>query len=401
VDGRIAEGAPPVRHLDDVPSVAKASPPSMAPIVALILSPLLCGAQGVNLSGNFPRPESLRSPEAITGAIIGFVIACWLAVDSWLLQRKINALEQTRETSTNDLVASAQRPSDWLSALMLVLPVASGAFGWFARDLGLTNLVADLVGSGVIIATGILGYFNIRQLSLRIEARRSESKLAHSPMFAYLTIVGFWIIGYPVHFLLRRNLGGRNWIVPALLAMAAYLAPFGRELFGAGELPSVDDREVLSLVRQMVEDEPMMKPATVSDPVQVKFDEANQTRTGRCTVTTKFGKEPVNYKIEWQDRKTGMWQVSVADRLPMVNAPEVLDFIKDILRDRLWDGNRIRLDPVIIRNAEQTGYDPIKQQRMGKARASAGRGDGDITYIITWADAERKQFNVEVNGRPR
>ena len=62
---------------------------------------------------------------------------------------------------------------------------------------------------------------------------------------------------------------------------------------------------------------------------------------GQCTNKSKFGEEKTPYKIDWRkDRKKGIWQVQVLDRLPLVNImPEVLDLVRKILEDD-WAGQR-------------------------------------------------------------
>ena len=166
-------------------------------------------------------------------------------------------------------------------------------------------------------------------------------------------------------------------------------------------MPSVDDAEVLSLLKGLLEDEPMMRPVTVKQAVEMSFDAALQKRMGQCTITTKFGEEKVPYKIDWQDRSRGLWQVQILDRLPMVHAPEVLGLVKTVLEDEwIRKANRNDLAPLRVQAPIQTSYDAVRQQRTGSATVRTAKGEVPITFVIEWAQPNRKLFHVQVLGNP-
>jgi hypothetical protein len=405
VDGSFAEGTPPEAPLprfeEETPSIVKAETtgPSCPALLLVGLSTFLCASQGAATNFGKPGGINFKSEETVFGAIVGFVIGLALAVDHWFFQRKLNKPAQIPGEDQGEPPGPAPRPNDGISLAMVLLPIVAGVLMWFASPLRLTQMHVSLIGSGAVVATAALGYFSIRQMALRENRAASHYHGGlSSPAFMYLAMLFLWIILYPVHFVIRWRMGGRNLIIPGLIATVIYCAPMAQPFLVEAELPPVDDAEVLTLVRQMVEDEPMMKPATVRNPAEVSFDAAQQKRMGRCTISTKFGEEPVSYKIDWQNRQQGIWQVQVLDRLPFVDAPEVLELVRNDLAFRPLNG-RIRLDPVVLRNPVQTGYDAAKQQRTGRVTASAGRGNADVTYLIIWADAERKTFNVQVNGK--
>jgi hypothetical protein len=406
VDGSFAEGAPPEtppvpRFDEDAPSIVKAEAtgPSCPAWLLAGLSAFLCASQGAMANFGKPGGFSFKSEESAFGGIVGLVIGLALAVDHWLFQKKLNKPAKIPGEDGGELPDPVPPPNEWMPLAMLILPVVAGVLMWFASPLRLTETYVALIGSGAVVATAVLGYFSIRQMALRVDRTVSYHGALSNPAFTYLAMLFLWIILYPIHFVIRWRMGGKNLIIPGLIATAVYCSQIAQPFLVDAELPPVDDAEVLTLVRQMVEDEPMMKPATIRNPVEVSFDLALQKRIGRCTINTKFGEEPVSYTIDWQDRKQRIWQVHVLDRLPFVDAPEVLNFVKDLLHGGLWDNGRIRLDPVVLRNPVQTGYDAARQRRTGRVSASAGRGEANVTYVITWADADRKLFNVQVNGK--
>lgn len=399
--GSFAEGTPPEPPLsrfdEDTPSIVKAGTtgrPSCPAALLVGMSTLLCAGQGAMASFGDAGRFNFKSEETFFGAVVGFVIGLALAVDHWFFQRKLNKPARIPGEDDGEPSGPVPRLSEWTSMAMLILPIVAGVLIWFAPSLRLTQTHDALIGSGAVVGTAVLGYFSIRQMALRENRAASHYHGGlSSPAFMYLAMLFLWIILYPVHFVIRWRMGGRNLIIPGLIATVVYCAPMAQPFLVTPELPPVDDAEVLTLVRQMIEDEPQMKPATVRNPVEVSFDAAQQKRMGRCTVRTKFGEEPVSYKIDWRDRQQGIWQVQVLDRLPFVDAPEVLNFVRDLLDDG------IRVEPVVLRNPVQTGYDAARQQRTGRVSASAGRGNADVTYLITWADADRKRFHVNVNGK--
>ncbi len=127
----------------------------------------------------------------------------------------------------------------------------------------------------------------------------------------YLAMLGFWIVCYPVHFAIRRRLGGKNWIVPGLLATAVYCVQIVQPFLVEAELPMVADPEVAGLVKQIMEEDLQRGKVTLKDIAEVSFDAAAQKRVGRCTAVTRFGEEPARFTIDWQDRRSGRWQVLV------------------------------------------------------------------------------------------
>jgi hypothetical protein len=378
--------------------------PPCPPALIVVGSTLLCALQGAMT--NYGKPEWVRmdGPETMFGAIAGFVIGLVLAVDHWWFARKLRMLVITASDDPDaplQIRNPGDRPSEWAPIVMIFLPIASGALAWFAGPLRLNSTEVTYLGSIVVVATAILGYVSARQIRLRCDRHSTYHGAFASPGFVYLGMLFFWIVGYPVHFVTRWRMGGRNLILPALFATAVYVSPILVPFLVEPELPSADETEVLSLVKQIVEREPMARPVVVTDPVETSFDPALQARLCECVISTKFGVEKARYKIDWQDRSQGMWQVLMLDRLPLVDAPEVLGLLQEILEDDwILRANRNDLGPLQIRLPTQTQYDPARQQRTGSAIVRTQKGDVPVTFQIQWHQLDRRQFNVQVFGAP-
>ena len=60
-----------------------------------------------------------------------------------------------------------------------------------------------------------MAYFNMKPMTMR-NPRDMPQSAFNGPVFAYLGLLGFWLICFPGHFVIRSRLGAKNLIVPAL-----------------------------------------------------------------------------------------------------------------------------------------------------------------------------------------
>ncbi len=395
--GSFAEGTPPEaprpRFEEETPSIVKAEAtrPSCPPLLLVGLSPLLCALLGAATTSGGAVGFNFKSTESVVGAVVGFVIGLALAVDQWFFQQKLNQPAQIPGEEDGEPAGPAPPPSEWVSMAMLLMPIAAGVLIWFASPLRLTQTDVALIGPGAVLATAVLGYFSIRQMALRENRAASHYHGGlSSPAYMYLAMLFFWVIIYPVHFVLRWRMGGRNLIVPGLIATAAYCAPMVQPFLVDPDLPPVDDAEVLELVKKLIEEDlPTLRPVKLENAVEVSFDAALQKRVGRCELATKHGKEPAEYTINWQNRKTGIWQVQVPRLLPAVDSPAVIDILKGLVA---LDPR----DPAAILNPVQTAYDPARQKRSGKAMVATRNNLAQIAYTIEWDNRDTGMYRVKI-----
>lgn len=183
-------------------------------------------------------------------------------------------------------------------------------------------------------------------------------------------------------------------LIPALAATAVYLAPMVQPLFTEAELPPADGAEVLTLLKKLIEQEPMMRPVTIRGANEVAFDAAQQKRLAQCKISSKQGEEVVAYRIEWRDRNADIWQVQLLDRLPLVDAPEVLGVLRQIL-----EADPLQREPVVLREPTQLRYDPAKQTRTGNIVVSEGLKERPVIYFIEWENREKTRFRVQIKDR--
>jgi hypothetical protein len=387
----------------DVPSIVKraSAMPNCPPILLVILSGFFVAAQGFAMRSGEPGRVGFRSPTIMIAGAVGAVIGLILAGDYWFFRKQLNRPVEipVGDAAAPDLARTRSSASEWMPISMLILPVFAGLAIWNAQVLRLDSLQQGLIGSTAVIGTAILGYFSTRQMALSLDRDSTYQGPLTNPAFVYLSILGFWIICYPIHFVTRWRMGGRNLIGPGLIATAVYCAPMIQPFLVDPELPAVDHWEVISLVKDMVSNEPRVKPANVQLHVEVSFDAVRQERVGRCTLVSEAGDEPITYTITWQDRRNGRWLVQIVDRLPPVNAPEVIELVKQILRDELLKHNRLALLEPIMRNPVQIRYDRAKHERLGKADVVFNGIETTKYYLISWEDERRTRFHVNIFER--
>src|SRR5262249_40402073 len=159
------------------------------------------------------------------------------------------------------------------------------------------------------------------RLTLRHPGERPSAGPFSPPVGAFLGILALWVLGYPAHFLVRRRLGARNLIAPALVATAVFLAPWLRTWFSEPALPSADDPDVLALVERVIEESPWYQVGkdqigaiALRAPVEVSFDPDGQRRVCRATLISNLGESPLFYTVQWQDRGKRIFAVQVFEK---------------------------------------------------------------------------------------
>jgi hypothetical protein len=130
-----AQAAGPGLLEGELPSIVKRAPrgPACPPVLLMLLSAILCGAGGVAASLGKPGQETVRSDEAIFGAILGGIIGIALAIDHRFFLQRLNT--PVHVPIEGESPRAPRRPSEWIAVAMLVIPVLSALLTWFAADL--------------------------------------------------------------------------------------------------------------------------------------------------------------------------------------------------------------------------------------------------------------------------
>jgi hypothetical protein len=361
--------------------------PPCPPLLLAGLSTLLGGATGAMLGTSRSGRFEFQSIEAFVGAAIGLVVGLALAKDH---VRFVNELKQSRAVAEDGTpTGAAPQPSEAIPIVMLIVPVLAAGVMWFGSSLQLTESMVALVSYASVMTTAVLGYFSIRQIALFAQRSKNHQGALGSPAYMYLATLALWLICFPLHFLARKRMGGSNLVVPGLISTGIFFAPTFKPLFVDAELPRTDSTEVVNLVKQILERDPFMGPVSVKKATEESFDANRQIRVGRCTVATKKGEEEFGFKVTWQNRQTGMWQVELLPMLPPVIAPEVAEDLRDLV-------GRGRRDPVTVRNLAQLSFDPEKQIRVCQATVVTAAGEAQIRFAIAWEDRELGTWRVKL-----
>lgn len=202
---------------------------------------------------------------------------------------------------------------EWLPLAMIALASVAGLLIWQRDALGLLSRTVLQLGVGTVFFTALLGYFDLRQLLLRHPEKNPNGPGNASPAVAsFAMLLALWLLFFPLHFVIRRRYGGRNLIVPGLLASALFLAPAVGAWFAPPELPPGDSPDVMATVQKMFVD----PAAKVTDPVEVSYDREKQRRVMKAVLATPGGGQPFYYLLTWENRDAHRFQVQAFEREP-------------------------------------------------------------------------------------
>jgi hypothetical protein len=308
----------PAAAAEPDPAAARpvAPPPPRLPGSMVVLAPALACAWFGSLVAGGGLSFTPPNPGMLVGGLIGLLIGAAVWFDDRSFQRRLAG-------QAEPLPAKLRPPAEWIAVLMLVLPLIAGVLIWQRDALRLPARVVALLGYGTIVATALLGYADTRQLAASLPGGRPEKGPPANPVGTFFAILVLWMLGYPVHFVARRLLGGKGFFALGLLSTAVFLAPTIGQWLSGPDVPGVGVPEVLAAVKQTLEDSPLYRtnreqigPLTLSDPEEISFDREKQRRVGRVQVTSNLGEQPVFYVIEWQDRGKRLFQIRVSDRQP-------------------------------------------------------------------------------------
>jgi hypothetical protein len=127
---------------------------------------------------------------------------------------------------------------------------------------------------------------------------------------------GWWYFLIPGYIYKRARMLNHS-----LLYFWVWIATFvATVLYSASPtVPKVDDPEIVTTLRQALEESQGLKelgvipPITVTNPTEVRFDRLKQKRIAHATLTTNLGSDQVFYSVEWQNRYVGTFMVRVLE----------------------------------------------------------------------------------------
>ena len=155
-------------------------PPSLVVLFPAIVCTWLGGMGSAD--GHFSI--TALPPSAVIGGCIGLILGLAVYLDNRAVQRRIEAENQSTaldlETATQ-LTSVADRHSNAIAVLMLVLPIVAGTLIWQREMMHLTAHAARLLGAATVISTALLGYYDMRLLVVRSRSAPPPANQPFSP----------------------------------------------------------------------------------------------------------------------------------------------------------------------------------------------------------------------------
>jgi hypothetical protein len=261
---------------------------------------LACGLVGGVTARLFdePSPDGFRlTPLTVGGAVAGLAVGFLLRLDHVRLLRRLEA--------TPDAPPAAPGVG-WPAGLMLALPAAAVGVFWLTwlTPAPVPPAVGSALTAAAVPATVLLAYLDARRLLLAAP-RPLPAGAEFQPVGSAGTVGFLWPIGFPMHFVARRRLGGSRAFVPAgVVVTLACLTPLLARWTQTLPLPAPDSQAVRAYVGRM------LAPGYALGPVEDLGPAADGTaRRGRATLRGPGGDEPEKFVVTWQDRPAGRFWV--------------------------------------------------------------------------------------------
>lgn len=288
----------------------------------IFIPALAIGWAGAKIQGE-SFTMSNPGPGLMTGAVLGLLLGVAVFLDNKRALRRMpldSIASGSNRAITEATSQPANRPSERIALLMLMIPAVSALFVWQRQRFGLSVQMTSLLSFGAIISTSVLGYLDGRQLKNRCASDTDSSK-AFQPAISFVGMLGMWALCFPAYFVVRRNLGARSFVLPAIVVTLLFMGSNLTTLFAKPELPRVDSPEVMALVTRMFSENPEalarkdeIGKITVQEPVEVSYDESTPRRTARAKLVSNMSPMEIFYIVEWHEIGQGSFSVRIIDK---------------------------------------------------------------------------------------
>jgi hypothetical protein len=162
-------------------------------------------------------------------------------------------------------------------------------------------------------------------------------------------------------------------------------------------VPLCTTPEVVQSLEQVIRLTPRgAKAKSIDGNRQVRFDQKNHRRFGRCVAHVDGRDVVFNYFVEWIDRDKHRYQVrEILDELPECTSPEVVR-----LAEKAFRGSPDGAKAKSITGYRDIRYDKKKETRFGQCIASIDGKETVVRFVVQWTNREIGEFLVQIlSGR--
>lgn len=199
--------------------------------------------------------------------------------------------------------------------------------------------------------------------------------------------LGGLVLSQPLSVAMVARRAARNVIVATVGASILPLSTLALP----NPLPSCTSPMVVKLLEQVIRGSPAGTTLQSIDGYrELSFDPVANIRHGECLVHTSTGEIPVKYVVEWQDRKTGMFQVrTLGTDLPSCTSAEVLKLLEQVVQKTLVGGTFKS-----IGSTRELSFDRDANVRHGECIVQTTTGEIPIKFLVEWKDDHKGLFRV-------
>lgn len=289
-------------------------------------------------------------------------------------------------TVTEDDPSSVVQPSSSFAFAALLLPPLMAAGIVFASS----ENAAWVLSGGTVLATALL-----LTMDVFLVARCRRQRTADlQPLVTFLSVLLFWIMGYPMTFFRRRAYAGPDLAWASLGSAALFVAgPAVVLLLQSPELPTGNSPAVLSLMQQLIQD--ALQRRVIGQISLAVDDNRSDTQVGgHCIVSVDGTPVKIAYRIEWQDRDARQFSLKLT-LLPSCASARTISLAEMLIRQSLQDIGVQR-----VYGFRDINFEPLAEERLGECVAETEAGEITLHYRVEWLDRDTGEIQVSVFTLP-